>query len=135
MKPIRSVITKAACMLALTSVATSFSFSQSQVKPHYTQVTAATGDIRFVCVEGDMLVFELKMQSLLPKGSMIRVVDGDYNVLYEERTRTETYNIRYKIVINEINKINFEISNRYFNLQQSFNVNAHTEEKVEVTKA
>lgn len=92
-------------------------------------------NIRFVGLEGEMLVFELKLKTLLPKGSILTISDEENNLIFEERTSADTYSIRYKIARNNFSKINFEISNKQFSLNQSFNINSRMEEKVEVTKA
>jgi len=133
MKSMRSVFVKTAFMLVLTSASNSFAATQTQEQ--YSIVNESAGNIRFVSIEGEMLVFELRLNNLLPKGSMLRIMDGENNLIYEERTSVDTYNIRYKIVRNDISKINFEISNKVFFLTQSFNVNSRTTETVEVTKA
>ncbi len=134
MKTFKSVIAKAACMLALTSISNSFTSAEAQLNLMYISANESLDNIRFISMEGDMLIFELRLNSLLPKGSLIRILDGENNVIYEESTEIETYNIRYKIVKNGMKKINFEISGKHFFLNQSFKVSSTTEEKIEVTK-
>lgn len=122
-------------MLALTSVSNSFTSTKAQSNPQCKVVNEPAGNIRFISSDGDMLVFELSLRYLLPKGSMIRIMDEANNIIFEERTDIETYNIRYKIIRNDMKKNNFEISSRNLFLNQSFNVNFRKEEKIEVTKA
>ncbi len=135
MKSLRSVFIKTTCMLVLASVSNSFTATQAQVQPQQFVANESAGTIRFVRIEGDMLVFELHLINLSPKGSKLRILDGDNNTLFEEKISTETYNIRYKIVRGDISKINFEVSGKTIFLNQSFNVKSRTEEKIEVVKA
>ena len=134
MKSLKSSITKAACMLAFACTANSFDITHAQVSPQYIVSNEPASNIHFVGMEGEMLVFELRLNTLLPKGSMLRISDEENNILFEERTGAATYNIRYKILRNDLSKINFEISSKSFLLNQSFNVSTKTEEKTEVTK-
>ena len=136
MKSFKSVFAKTAGMLVLVSSLNSFSSNtQAQLTPQYVSVNEFTGNIRFVRVVGDMLVFELHLNTILPKGSTLRVSDGENNLIFEERTSTATYNIRYKIFRNDMDKVNFEISDKKLLLNQSFNIKSRMEEKAEVTKA
>lgn len=135
MKSLRSVFIKTTCMLALASVSNSFTVTQAQIQAQPIVATESASIIRFVRIDGDMLVFELSLRNLPPKGSNLRILDGDNNTLLEEKISTETYNIRYKIVRGDISKIKFEISGKRIFLNQSFNVKSRTEEKIEVTKA
>jgi len=132
---LRSSLTKAACMLAFVSASNSFDPAQAQEKSQYIVMNENASNIRFVGLEGEMLVFELKLKTLLPKGSILTISDEENNLIFEERTSADTYSIRYKIARNNFSKINFEISNKQFSLNQSFNINSRMEEKVEVTKA
>jgi len=135
MKSFKSVFAKAACMLALVSVSNSFAVTQAQVQPQQVMANDSAGNIRFVRMEEGMLVFDLNLRNLPAKGSMLRITDGDNNILFEGKISTETYNVRYKIVRGGISKIDFEISAKKIILNQSFNVKTRTEEKVEVLKA
>jgi hypothetical protein len=135
MKSIKSVFIKATCMLAFVLITNSFSRTQAQqVQLNYVADANSSGDIRFVSVEGDMLVFELNLKSLPAKGSMLKIVDQAGNLLFQESIRTETFNVRYKIERNNISKIIFEVSNKKFLLNRSFSINTRIEERVEVAK-
>ncbi len=134
MKSQRSVFTKAATVLAFLAASQAYGSVPPDTLAVRKVVTEAAESIRFVNMEGDMLVFELRLHSVLPKGSVLRITDGDNNIIFEERTKTETYTIRYKIVRNELSKINFEVKNKEFSLNQSFNISSRLEEKIEVTK-
>ncbi len=135
MKSFKIVFTKTACMLALVSFSNSFTITQAQKQSQFVATKESPGNIRFVHIEGDMLVFELRLSNLAPKGSRLRISDGENNTIFEEKIRTETYNIRCKILRGDISKINFEISGKKVFLKESFNVKFRTEEKVEVTRA
>lgn len=121
-------------MLAFVSASNSFAPARAQQNQQYIVLNETAANIRFVGIEGEMLIFELKLNSLLPKGSMLTISDEESNVIFEERTTADTYSIRYKIARDNFSKINFEISGKAFFLNQSFNVNSRTEEKIEVTK-
>ena len=135
MKSVKSVFTKTACMLALVSVSNSFSITQAQVQPQYVVMNKTMSNIRFVRMEGDMLVFEVYLSNLPLGGSVLRIKDGENNTLFEEKINTGTHNIRYKIVRGDINRINFEVSGKKILLNQSFDVRSRVEEKIEVTRA
>ena len=136
MKSFKSVFTKAACMLVLASLSNSFTISQAQMQLQFIAAKESPGNIRFVRIEGDMLVFELRLSNLPPQGSTLRISDGENITIFEKKISAETYNIRCKIVMKgDISKINFEIYGKKVFLNESFNVKFRTEEKVEVTKA
>jgi hypothetical protein len=136
MKSLKSLFTKTVCMLVLVSVSNSFSFASAQeAKPTYATAKEPVNNIRFVRLDGDMLVFELSLYNLPAKGSSIRIMDGENNLLFEEKISAQTYNVRYKIARENISKVNFEIFSKKVLLYQAFNVDFKTEEKLEVTKA
>jgi hypothetical protein len=122
-------------MFLLVSLSNSFSITQAQVQLQTVSNNETTGSIRFVQAEGDMLVFDLHLTNLPAKGCRLRIVDGDYNTLLEQKISTATYNIRYKIARGEMNNINFEVSGKKLFLNQSFTIKSRTEEKIEVTRA
>jgi hypothetical protein len=133
MKSLRSVFIRTTCMLFLVSVSNSFTATQAQSQTLVLNETS--NSIRFVQAEGDVLVFELHLTNLPAKGSKLRIIDGDNNTLLEQNIRTESYNIRYKILKGDISKINFEVSGKKLLLNQSFSIKSRIEEKIEVTKA
>lgn len=135
MKTMQSIFIKTTCMLLLVSLLNSFTRTQAQVQQSTVASNDSSGSIRFVCAEGDLLVFELRLANLPANGSKLLIQDGDHNTLLEERIRTKTYNIRYKITRGEMNKINFEVSDNKILLNQTFTIKSRTEEKIEVTKA
>jgi len=122
-------------MLALTSLSSFFEPAKAQLHAGYVSVAEPAENIRFVSVEANMLIFELRLNELLPKGSMIRIIDGEDNIIFEERTEADTYSISYKIIRNDMSIINFQVFNKNFSLNQSFKVSSRLEEKIEVTKA
>ena len=134
MKTIKSVFIKATCMLAFILVSNSFSRTQAQVQQNYLAAADTTGDIHFVSAEGAMLVFKLNLNNLPEKGSRLKSRDQASNVLSEQGTRTETYNVLYKIERSNVSKIIFEVSNKKILLNKSFSINTRIEERVEVAK-
>ena len=110
------------------------SFAQDQpqnlVANNYT-----TNKVRFVGIEDNMLVFDLKLSNLPLKGSRIRIVDGDNNVLFEHRTSAATYIKRFKIVRDNLKDIHFEVINKETILKESFQLKYTVEEKMEIIKA
>lgn len=95
----------------------------------------AVNKIQFVGIEGDMLVFDLQLGNLSEKGSWIRVMDGDKNVLFEKRIYSSTYSKRYKIIKDNISQLHFEVINHETILKESFQLKYKVEEKMEVVKA
>ncbi len=134
MKSIKSVFIKATCMLALVLVSNSFSLIQAQVMPKYASTTRSTGEISFVSMQGDMLVFDLDLKNLPLNGSRLHIMDEAGNTLFEEGIKTATYNKRYKIERNNISKIVFEVSSGRSLLSRTFSINSRIEERVEVAK-
>ena len=63
--------------------------------------------IRYVGVDGDMLVFELSLNEIPAEGCQLRILDESHAVIYEERIRSARYAKRYKIVLNGISRIQF----------------------------
>ena len=95
----------------------------------------AISKVQFVGMEGDMLIFDLRLNSLPEKGSWIRITDDEKNVLFEERIHSTIYSKRYKIVWQHINKLHFEVMNKETILKESFQLKYKVEEKMEVVKA
>lgn len=135
MKSFKPLIAKTIVMLALTSFSNSFAITKAQGYPQLVVEKEVKEIIHFVSVEGDVLIFELHLNNILPKGSMIRILDGDNNIIFEEKTNEGTYSIRYKIVRNDMNKINFQVYNKNYSLNQTFNITSIKEEKIEVTES
>lgn len=135
MKSLKSIIIRTTCMFFLVSVCNSFTISKAQVQSQTVSASETAGSIRFVQAEGDMLVFDLHLTNLPSKGCRLRIVDGDYNTLLEQKISTATYSIRYKIARGEMSNINFELSGKKLFLNQSFTIKSRVEEKIEVTKA
>lgn len=95
----------------------------------------AVNKIQFVGMEGDMLVFDLQLSNLPEKGSWIRVLDGEKNVLFEKRIYSSTYSKRYMISKDNISQLHFEVINHETILKESFQLKYKVEEKMEVVKA
>ncbi len=134
MKSIRSVFIKTTCMLTLILFSNSFSFTQAQVMAKHTTTSSVAGDISFVKMEGDMLVFDLNLKNLPAKGSRLHIMDEAGNTLFDQVIRSVTHNKRYKIERNNISKIVFEVSSGKSLLNRSFSINTYVEERVEVAK-
>ncbi len=109
-------------------------FAQAQSQT-FLASNKAVNKIQFVGMEGDMLVFDLQLGNLPEKGSWIRVMDGDKNVLFEKRIHSSTYSKRYKIIKDNISKLHFEVINHETILKESFQLKYKVEEKMEVVKA
>jgi len=135
MKSLKPFFIRTACMFILVSLSNSFTHTQAQVHAQAAAPNESCGSIRFVQAEGDMLVFELHLTNLPAKGSRLRIIDGDYNTLFEQKINTATYNIRYKIARGEMSHINFEVSGKKVFVNQSFVIKSRTEEKIEVSRA
>lgn len=134
MKSVKSVLTKATFMLSLFLISNSFSVTQAQQA--FFAITAAEtkGDIHFVDAQDGMLVFELNLKNLPAKGSMLQIKDEAGNLIFEQRIKTENYNVRYKIERNNLTKISFEVTANKLLLNKSFSINSRMEERIEVSK-
>jgi hypothetical protein len=134
MKSIKNVFIKATCMLALIFVSNSFAVTQAQQVSYLVPTDESKGDIRFVNAKDGMLVFELNLNNLPAKGSMLQIKDEAGNLLFEQRINTESYNVRYKIERNSISKITFEVTGKKILFNKSFSVVSRMEERIEVAK-
>ncbi|HAO45456.1 MAG TPA: hypothetical protein PLZ45_04025 [Ferruginibacter sp.] len=134
MKSLHSFITRTVCLLVLATVSNLFSFTQAQVTTAYAGAKTATGDIRFIKTEDNLLVFDLQLNNLPSSGALLRITDGDNNVILEQRISSETYGIRYKIEKADIRQLHFEILGKKVFINQSFNIGSKVEERTEVTR-
>jgi len=94
----------------------------------------AISKVQFVGMDGDMLVFDLQLSNRT-KGSWLRIMDENKNVLFEQRINAATYAKRYKIVRNDLKAVHFEVINKETILKKSFQLKYRLEEKMEVIKA
>ena len=134
MKSFKTVSIKAACMLAFVFVSNSFSLTPVHAQAEHHAPTDAKGDIRYISAEDNILVFEMRLQNLPAKGSNIRITDDAGNIIFEDRVKTATCNVRYKIEKNNISKLTFEVLGKKLYLNKSFSINTRLEEKIEVAK-
>jgi len=134
MKSIKTVFIKAACMLSLVLVSNSFSLTQAQQIPQALPATESKSDIRFVRAQDGMLVFDLNLNNLPAKGSMLAIKDEAGNLIFEQKINSETFNVRYKIERNDIRKITFEVTGKKMLLNKSFSIISRLEERIEVAK-
>lgn len=131
MKSIQSLAARAIFLLIVSTTDAQVTNAQSPVASlHY-----EAGNIQFIGVEDDMLVFELVLSNLPKEGSWLRITDENATLIFEERIKSNRYNKRYKIMRNNMNKIQFEITNKRTLLKESFQINRKIEEKREVSKA
>lgn len=122
-------------MLLLASLANSFSMANAQPVPVFAEGKNTAGIINFIGTEGDMLVFELKLSNLPKKGSMVRILDGELNSLFEQKIYAVQYQVRYKIPRGEMTRISFEVSGKQFFINQAFSIGSKTEEQVIVSRS
>lgn len=102
---------------------------------HYLAENTTVNKVQFAGIDGELLVFDLQLADLPAKGSVLRILDENRNVVHEERIKGTSLVRRYKIVKDNMTKLYFEVSNRQIILKQSFNINYKVETKWEVTKA
>lgn len=132
MKPLQT-------FLAKTFLATTILFSTSGLIPAQESsataaVAGAEGQIKFIRLEEDKLVFDVQLDQLPLKGASLSILDGQNNVLFEERIGSVSLSRRYKIVRDNIDEITFRISGKTIYFNQSFTINYKIEEKLEVRK-
>jgi hypothetical protein len=132
MKSFQSIFPKAVLIASL--LFSSGNFLLAQVQPAFTAVPVMENKIKFVGSEGDMLVFEVRLDNLPVKGSTLSILDEQNNILFEERIFAATHTCRYKIARNNMELITFKISGKTFSFNQSFTINYRVEEKLEVKK-
>ena len=99
-------------------------------------IAAAGADclVEFTGQSGDMLVFEVQLDHLPVKGTVLTISDNQDNILLEEKINTVNHSRRYKIVRNTMELITFKVSGKIFSCNQSFSINYRVEEKLEVKK-
>ena len=131
MKQFRSATCKALFLFLLSTGAAGITHAQKELA----SVSYTANKVQFVGVEGDLLIFDLHFTNLPVQGSIVRIIDGENNEIFEERILQTTLHKRYKIVRNNTSKIRFEISSKQLLFNESFKVAVWVEEKLEVTKA
>lgn len=130
MKSVKLFLLKAVMLISISCAVNSVVCAQ-----HYIAENELNNKIKFVGMEGELLVFDLQFCNLPPKGSVLRILDGDKNLIHEERINSQNYSRRYKIICGDISKLYFELSGKQIILEQSFLINYKVETKWEITKA
>jgi len=82
----------------------------------------------------NMFVFDVHLTSLPLKGNVIRITDGNNNLLFEERINAKVHRRRYEVERSVTDKIYFQMINRQLFLKELFLLNHKVEEKWEVVK-
>ena len=132
MKSFKSFIPKTVFIALLLFNAGNFLFAQKQ--PEVEAAQGADSRIKFAGSEGDMLIFEVHLDNLPAKGTVLSILNDSGDPIFEERISATFHNCRYKITRNNMEMITFTVSGKAFYYIQSFTINYAIEEKLEVKK-
>jgi len=128
MKSIKFVFLKAIIVVFFTFCASS-SYSQNQ--PDNYVKTEAANKVEFTGVEDNFLVFDLLFSEVPAKGCVLKIMDSDGNIMFEETISGNAYTRRYKVPKEETSRISFKAVGKGFVFNQSFIIKK--EEKLVVT--
>lgn len=121
-------VSKALCTLTVGLSLTTLSRAQFVVKDYSTE----PGLIRYTGIHDRMLQFDVNIPGL-PSRSVLRILDEEGNLLYEEYLKTGNFNKRYKVPAGPYGRLHFEVSGRGTRVKQNFNITRQLEERVVVT--
>jgi hypothetical protein len=100
-----------------------------------TEEAAPASWIRFAGVEKEYLIFEVDLSPAAGKEGLLRIRDGNRELLFEERLRGGKGTRRYKLRRDGIERLQFELHYNRQLLEERFTVNSYLEEKIEVSKS
>jgi len=132
MKSVKSFLTKIFFAAFIIISTASLLSAQEQLTSLF--YTGSEEQIKFIGQEEEKLVFEVQLEQLPQKGASLSILDGQNNIIFQERIGTLSLYRRFKISVENIDKITFRISSKTFNYNQSFTINYRMEEKLEVKK-
>lgn len=121
----RKAITTTVFFLSLTTL------SQAQSTSSHADTPFA---IRYVGVQDDLIAFDVHLAAL-PHKSVLRILDGEGNLMHQESIRTASFQRRYKIRPETARRIKFEVSKGGTLHSQAFDIAVRFEEKLLVTAA
>ena len=105
MKSIKFVLLKAIIIVFFTFCAGS-SYSQNPSE-NYVK-TEAANKVQFMGVENNFLVFDLLFSEVPAKGCILKIMDNDGNIMFEETISGNAYTRRYKVSKEETSRISFK---------------------------
>lgn len=88
--------------------------------------------ITYSGVQGQMILFDIEATKL-PTKSILRILNEEGIIIYEERIDATQLVKRYKIALEGLRKVHFEIVNKQVLFRQSFDIQTRVEEKLIVT--
>ena len=119
MKSIKFVFLKAIIIVFFTFCAGS---SYSQNPPVNYVKTDGANKVQFMGIENDFLVFDLLFSQVPAKGCILKIMDNDGNIMFEETISGNAYTRRYKVPKEETSRISFKAVGKGFVFNQTFTV-------------
>ena len=123
-------------LIAATLLSTLFvqpSVSQSTAEHH--SIVENTKTVSYLGVKNEMLVFEVKLHLNDNELKILSIYDEVGNEIYSERIRTNTFVKQYMIAKSSVGKIQFTLRGKKSIMNETFQVNYRTEERLEISKA
>lgn len=96
---------------------------------------APVNSIRYVGMEGELLLFELELNALPAGTCSLRIRDEANTIFFEQKIEGPVYRKRYKIHPDQFQHLQFEVIQGKLLLEQRFNLRYRVEEKFEVVRA
>ena len=119
MKSIKFVFLKAIIIVFFTFCAGS-SYSQSPSESYLK--TDGPNKVQFMGVENNFLVFDLLFSQVPAKGCILKIMDNDGNIMFEETISGNAYTRRYKVPKEETSRISFKALGKGFVFNQSYTI-------------
>lgn len=132
MKSIKSFIPKTVFIAILLFNACNFVYAQKQSEVEAAQ--GADSRIKFAGSKEDMLLFDVQLDNLPAKGVILRILNEFGEPIYTERISAAFHNCRYKIILNNMEKITFTVSGKGIYYDQTFIISMKSEERLEVSE-
>ena len=119
MRSIKFVFLKSIIIVFFTFCAGS-SYSQNPSE-NYVKAEGAN-KVQFMGIENGFLVFDLLFSQVPAKGCILKIMDNDGNIMFEETISGNAYTRRYKVPKEETSRISFKAVGKGFVFNQSFTV-------------
>ena len=119
MRSIKFVFLKSIIIVFFTFCAGS-SYSQNSSESY--MKTEGANKVQFMGVENNFLVFDLLFSQVPAKGCILKIMDNDGNIMFEESISERSFTRRYKVAKEETSRISFKALGKGFVFNQSFTV-------------
>lgn len=130
MKSIKSFIPKTVFIVFFLFNGANSLFAQKQKETQIVQ--AIEGRINFAGSQEDMLIFDVHLDDLPAKGTLLTILNESGEPIFTERISATFHSCRYKILPNNMELITFVVTGKSFYYDQSFTIHHKTEEILEV---